>query len=132
MEDGSAERLDAASVLDGSFPYKMNGALPDLNPVTLTDSPNGNVPRTSQSYEAEDHFSIWLMYKDTRDGAVWVPLCKLDEWWWKGKISRVDLLDPDSNWQLDNSSKGDSGDFVDTYEFPRYATGELPKETPET
>jgi hypothetical protein len=72
------------NALDGTYPYDT------INKREVDDSPFQGVPPAGGGFRANvnDSFSMWLMFKPSGVGSVWVPLKKVD-WQWQVSASSI-------------------------------------------
>lgn len=89
LNAGSWERWAGAG-LDNTFPY---------NPSTSTnDSPSTPLTNDLLQKTVNDSYEMWLMFKPSGTGSIWVPLRKVS-WNWSGAASRSG-----TTWTLNSSS----------------------------
>lgn len=80
----------------------------------LIDTPNVRTDRRiAFSISITETFHDWIMFKHKEEGSIWVPLKKLDWWWW-GNASRFGT----SGWTLDSSDYESDPQATDTDMFP--------------
>lgn len=95
--------------LDRDYPY-------ETVEQTTEDSPGANLEDNSVEESVDDSYTMWLMFKPSQAGSIWVPL-KQVTWGWTALARRNA---PGCNWILVSSSKK-TVVVTDTTEFPAWS-----------
>ena len=74
----------SGSGLDGRYPYSIN----DPNAVTTNDNPSLGLTSSYQKVSVSDSFNMWLMFKPSISGSIWVPLGQVN-WNWAAGATRT-------------------------------------------
>ena len=105
LNSGSWERW-TGSGLDTTYPYSTD-------PLT-SDSPSEHLTSSFLQDTADDSFEMWLMFKPSGTGAIWVPLRKTS-WSWSGSASRSGTV-----WTLNSSNHSTNPSDVDSTTPPSW------------
>lgn len=72
--------------LDSRYPYESG--------ATANDSPGIDIEAPDQNVYANESFNMYLMFKPSSPGAIWVPLKKI-EWGWSAEAEKINGI-----WQI--------------------------------
>jgi hypothetical protein len=107
LNSGTWERWEGSG-LDTQYPY------PELSTGVTADSPGEHMTSDLLQDTADDSFEMWLMFKPTGTGSIWVPLRKVS-WSWSGAASRSG-----STWTLNSSSHSTNPSDADSTTHPTW------------
>lgn len=120
--DASGNLLDTVggAGLDTKFPYGPDGPLGDV-PFKTDDSPStgpnpiGMSNGPAAKIVVADHATMWLIYKPSATGSIWVPVASA-AWNWGGTDTLVG-----GSWALTNGSWAQSPAGPPTNTYPQWA-----------
>jgi hypothetical protein len=107
---GSIKTLSGSGVLDSTYPYATG--------ASTGDSPGQGVDSCNDSaVSANDSFSMWLMFKPSGTGSIFVPLRKVS-WSWSGSGTRTGTC----SWTLSTSNHSTNPTDADSTDFPSWSS----------
>lgn len=110
-EGGQWYRKSGSQLCDGQFPYSS------IPPPVTDDSPGESLTSDCVVVSADDAFSMYVIFKPSGTGSIWVPLRKVN-WWWEGTAVRSDSQwDEDDLWYWDWSLNPGSTNCTDPPEW---------------
>jgi hypothetical protein len=117
--DGTDD-IFTGSGLDNRFSYSVN----DPNATQTNDSPGLALTSDYTNASVTDSYQMWLMFKPSSTGSIYVPLRKVD-WSWSGTATRSG-----SQWTLTNSSNTQNPASADSTTHPTWTTNANVDTTP--
>jgi hypothetical protein len=72
-----------------SFPSSINSFstsdMPGMQLNIVDDQVNYHFGSHISTITRNDRFSLYLMFKSSKDNSIWIPLRRLD-WWWSAQV----------------------------------------------
>jgi len=107
---GSIKTASGSGLLDTTYPYATG--------ASTSDSPGQGVDSCNHSaVSANDSFSMWLMFKPSGTGSIFVPLRKVS-WSWSGSGTRTGTC----SWTLSTSNHSTNPTDADSTDFPTWSS----------
>lgn len=122
--NNGAIKADCLDSLD-SDPRYSNSATPIASNatqiITSDDSPALGPLNSDNTYQADDHFTTYLVYKPTGNSSIWVVLGSLN-WIYKFEARYDDppTVQPYPTWIVTSHSPTGTVSGTDTHEFPKW------------
>lgn len=108
-EDGGWRVMKGKNLCDAHLPFPSDYGI-------TNDSPGLTLFGNYKQATAKDDFTMWLMFKPSGDGSIWVPLRKTN-WSWYGSAVRDHKT---GTWNLKKSKNNVNPPSSVTTEFPEW------------